>query len=170
MKPRDGEAHWMLFEAARARYKRGDASARAELIAAARGYLQDGYLRMGTQRRLAERTLIELEKDEIALAVYDAKSAYQDAFTETRFGAINQRMDEARRGFERCVAAQPDRQECHYYLGLVYSSVKASAHYNPKRAAASLRKAPDMPEAHIELARLHRLEDDLDGADRKSGV
>src|SRR5690606_18447742 len=62
---------------------------------------------------------------------------------------------------------QPDRQECHYYLGLVYSSVKASAHYNPKRAAASLRKAPDMPEAHIELARLHRLEDDLDGAARE---
>ena len=170
IEPRDGESLWLLFERALARHKRGDKGARAELEAAATGYLQSGYLSQGPQHRMAERTLIELAGDELALAVYDAKSAYTQAFAEGGMGSINQRMGEARAGFEKCVAAAPDRQECHYYLGLVHGSVKASEAYSPAKAKASLRRAPDMPEAHVELARLLRVEDDLDGAARELGV
>lgn len=167
--PRDGEAHWILFERALARTKAGDASAKAELAAAATGYLSSGYLAMGDHARLAERTLIELKGDELALAVYDAKIAYEAAFNEQGFASINARVADARRGFEKCVAAQPDRQECHYYLGRIYGSVKASEQYNLKKAMEELRKAPDLAEAHVELARLYRVNDDLDTAASELG-
>ncbi len=167
--PRDGEAHWILFERALARYKGGDASVKSELAAAATGYLSSGYLAMGPHHRLAERTLIELKGDDLALAVYDAKAAYEEAFAEGSFGDINQKVAEARRGFEKCVAAQPDRQECHYYLGRIYGSVKASEQYSVKKAMESLRRAPDLAEAHVELARLHRVNDDLDAAAAELG-
>ncbi len=168
--PRDGEAHWLLFQRALERHQRGDKGARAELEAAAKGYLASGYLNQGPQHKQVERMLIELSGDELALAVYDAKAAYTTAFAAGGMGSINQQMAEARRGFEKCVAAAPDRQECHYYLGLVYGSVKASDAYSAEKAKASLRKAPDMPEAHVELARLLRVEDDLDAAARELGV
>ena len=167
--PRDGEAHWILFERALARYKGGDASVKAELSAAATGYLSSGYLAMGPHARTAERTLIELKGDDVALAVYDAKAAYEDAFAAGRFGDINQKVAESRRGFEKCVAAQPDRQECHYYLGRIYGSVKASEQYNLKKAIESLKRAPDLAEAHVELARIHRVNDDLDAAAAELG-
>ncbi len=168
--PRDGEAHWLLFQRALEHHQRGDKSARAELEAAAKGYLASGYLNQGPQHKQVERTLIELSGDELALAVYDAKAAYTTAFAAGGIGSINQQMAEARRGFEKCVASAPDRQECHYYLGLVYGSVKSSDAYSPDKAKASLRKAPDMPEAHVELARLLRVEDDLGAAARELGV
>ena len=167
---RDGEAHWLLFQRALEHHQRGDKSARAELEAAAKGYLASGYLNQGPQHKQVERTLIELSGDELALAVYDAKAAYTTAFAAGGIGSINQQMAEARRGFEKCVASAPDRQECHYYLGLVYGSVKSSDAYSPDKAKASLRKAPDMPEAHVELARLLRVEDDLGAAARELGV
>jgi len=167
--PRDGEANWILFERALARYKGGDASARSELAAAATGYLSSGYLAMGDHARLAERTLIELKGDDLALAVYDAKIAYEDAFNEQGFASINARVADARRGFEKCAAAQPERQECHFYLGRIYGSVKASEQYNLKKAMEELRKAPDLAEAHVELARLHRVNDDLDAAASELG-
>ncbi|HTE56020.1 MAG TPA: tetratricopeptide repeat protein [Kofleriaceae bacterium] len=168
--PRDGEAQWILFERAKERMQRGDRSARAELEAAARGYMQSGYLSQGPQHRVVERTLVELAGDPIAVEVYDAKAAYADAFAEGGLFSINQKMGEARQGFEKCVAEKPDRQECHYYLGLVYGSVKASDSYSPEKAKASLRRAPDMPEAHVELARLLRVQDDLDASARELGV
>jgi predicted Zn-dependent protease len=167
---RDGEAHWILFERALERTRRGDKAARAELETSARGYLQSGYLAQGPQHRMVERTLVELAGDEVGLAIYDAKAAYQDAFADGNIGSINQRMAEARRGFEKCIEAEPTRQECHYHLGLVYASVKASEAYSPEKAKASLRRAPDMPEAHVELARLLRVQDDLDAAARELGV
>jgi predicted Zn-dependent protease len=167
---RDGEAHWLLFERALARHKQGEAGARAELEATAKAYLASGYMTQGPQHQLVERTLVELSGDEVALAVHDAKAAYKNAFAEGGIGSINQRMAEARRGFEKCVASDPRRQECHYYLGLVYASVKASDAYSPDKAKASLRRAPDMPEAHVELARLLRVEDDLGGAARELGA
>jgi tetratricopeptide (TPR) repeat protein len=170
IEPRDGEAHWLLFQRALERHQRGDRAARAELEAAAKGYLASGYLNQGPQHKQVERTLIELSGDELALAVYDAKAAYTNAFAAGGMGSINQQMAAARRGFEKCVAAAPDRQECHYYLGLVHGSVKASDGYSPQKAKASLRRAPDMPEAHVELARMLRVEDDLDAAARELGV
>ena len=159
--PRDGEAQWLLFQRALSRYRAGEQAAKSEALAAARGYLASGYLPNGSRHDLAERTVIELEGDPVALAIYDAKHAYDTAFTESRFGAINQKMADARRGFEKCVAAQPKNQECHYYLGLVYSSVKASEQYDPARAEAELRRAPDRADAHVELAKLLRTEDKL---------
>jgi predicted Zn-dependent protease/thioredoxin-like negative regulator of GroEL len=167
--PRDGEALWLLFERALMRYKSGNQAARGELEAAASGYIRSGYLAQGPQHRLVERTLVELSGDELALTVYDAKTAYQTAFSDGGMGSINQQMGEARRGFEKCVADAPERQECHYYLGLVYGSVKASESYSPSKARASLRKAPDLPEAHVELARLMRVDDDLDAAATELG-
>jgi predicted Zn-dependent protease len=161
---RDGEAHWILFERALARFKGGDAAARAELAASATGYLSSGYLAQGEHARLAERTLIELKGDDVALSVYDAKIAYEDAFNEQGFASINQKVADARRGFEKCIAAQPERQECHYYLGRIYGSVKASEQYNLKKAKEELKRAPDLAEAHVELARLLRVDDDLDAA------
>jgi predicted Zn-dependent protease/Flp pilus assembly protein TadD len=166
---RDGEAHWILFERALERMRRGDKSARGDLETAARGYLASGYLSQGPQHRMVERTLVELAGDEVGLAIYDAKAAYQDAFADGGIGSINQKMAEARRGFEKCVAAEPTRQECHYFLGLVYGSVKASESYSPEKAKTSLRRAPDLPEAHVELARLLRVQDDLDAAARELG-
>src|SRR5262249_32761557 len=142
--PKDGESLWLLFQRALARWQAGDRSVKKELEADARAYLASGYLAMGAQSRLAERTLVQITGDEVALAIHDARAAYQDAFTETGWGAINQRMGDARRGFEKCVAARPAEQQCHYYLGLVYSSVKASEQYDLARAKAELGKAPDL--------------------------
>ena len=165
--PRDGDAYWLLFDAALERWNAGDKAVGRELEAAAAGYVASGHLPMGHQRRLAERTLIEMRDDDVSLAVFDARAAYDDAFTQAGYGAINGKMAEARRGFEKCVAAQPDRQECHYRLGLVFASVKASEQYAPEKAKAAFKRAKDVPEARLELAKLLRVEDNLDGAARE---
>ena len=46
-------------------------------------------------------------------------------------------MDKARRGFEECTKSKPSNEDCHYWLGLVYSSVKASDAYDRRRPSPS---------------------------------
>ena len=161
--PQDPAVLAARFEVANRRYRGGEARAKDELVAAARAYLASPR-QLGPHQQAAQRTLIELADDPVALTVFDAKAAYAAAFESTRMGEINEHMAVARKGFERCVSAKPEHQECHYHLGLVYSSVKASDAYDPVRALAELAKAPDLPLAHVAAARLHRLRDHNDQA------
>jgi tetratricopeptide (TPR) repeat protein len=159
--PGNPQAYWLLFDDANRRWRAGDAAAKPEALTAARKIMATTppRRRSGTLYKVAERAVVELSGDPIDLAVYDAKAAYAAAFETAMIGTINQQMDKARRGFEECTRAAPKHEECHYYLGLVYSSVKASNAYDLKKALGELALAPSLPLAHVEIARLHRAMD-----------
>jgi predicted Zn-dependent protease len=156
--PRNVDAYEVLFEGAIKRLKGGDAASKAEALDAARKIM---FLsrRQGPQYKLAERAVVELSGEPIELTIYDAKQAYSSAFDSGLIGRINQQMAQARRGFEECVKTVPKNEECHYYLGLVYGSVKASDSYDPKKALAELQAAPGLAKSYVEMARIYRASD-----------
>ncbi len=165
--PRDPSVISARFAVAHQRYRGGDAGAKDELVAAARAFIASPR-QLGPYAKLAQRTILELADDPVALQVFDAKAAYSAAFDSTRMTDINEKMAEAKRGFEGCVAKQPENQDCHFQLGLVYSSVKASDAYDPAKALAELAKAPDVPMAAVEAARIHRSRDQ--NADARAAI
>ena len=110
----------------------------------------------GAMYKLAERAVIKLSGQPIDIAIYDAKAAYAAAFDSGEIGKINQHMAAARAGFEKCLQIDPRREDCHYQLGLVHASVKASEAYDPKKALAELALAPTTALAWVETARLQR--------------
>jgi predicted Zn-dependent protease len=156
--PRDPAVLAARFEAAQASYRGGDAGAKDELVASARAYVA-APRQQGPHLAQAQRTIVELADDPVALMIFDAKAAYAQAFDSGRMMDINEKMAEAKRGFEGCVAKQPSNQECHYNLGLVYASVKSSDAYDPAKALTELAKAPDLPLAQVEAARIYRMRD-----------
>jgi predicted Zn-dependent protease len=160
--PADPEPTWQLFAHLERRYRGGEANLAEDLASAARGYLARS--QQGSRAAQAELLLAELSGDELGRVLATARRAYEQAFTEQGIGRINTHMGRARQGFERCVREQPDREECHYRLGLVLSSVKASEHYNPRRARQHFSRAPSIADAHIELAIMHRSADELPAA------
>lgn len=162
--PWNYNAHWLVFDDAMRRTKAGDAKAKDEALAAAKKLMQTNPRKTSPIYKMAERAVVELSGDKMLLTVYDAKAAYAAAFETGLIGNINQQMDKARRGFEACVQENDKNEECHYWLGLVYSTVKSSDAYDPKKALAELAKAPSMPAAHVEAARLLRANDQNDAA------
>ena len=125
--PRDPEAQFALFRRAYLKVQGGDASVKAEAIQTGRAFLRASLFNRGIQYKLVERAVLELDGTPLDLTLYDAKAAYEQAFAEGRIGRINDVMASARKGFEKCLEMQPDNQTCHFYLGRIYSSVKASA-------------------------------------------
>jgi tetratricopeptide (TPR) repeat protein len=156
--PDSAGAYVLLFEHAQARLDAGDASARPEALDAARKImaLSRGE---GATYKLAERAVVKLSGLPIDIAIYDAKAAYAAAFDSGEIGKINQHMAAARAGFENCLQIDPRREDCHYQLGLVFASVKASEAYDPKKALAELALAPSLPAAWIQAAVLLRAAD-----------
>ena len=169
IQPRDLEALYQVFDIINRRWRSGK-SDKDEVKKAAVAYVSaaDGN-RAGYRYKLVERTLVEVSGNPIDLTIYDANRAYEAAFTERRMGLINARMAEARRGYQKCLGAQPKNQRCHYGLGLVYASVKASDHYDRKLARKHFSAAPTLPESHYELGRMARLADDFPAARRSLG-
>jgi predicted Zn-dependent protease len=159
--PVNPQAYWLVFDDASRRFRAGEAPAKAEALDAARQILvtTPPRHRTGSLYKMAERAVVELSGEPIELTIYDAKTAYAAAFETGMIGTINQQMDKARRGFEECATSTPKNEDCHYYLGLVYSSVKASNAYDPKKALAEFALAPSLPLAHVETARLLRATD-----------
>jgi predicted Zn-dependent protease len=158
LNPENVGAYALMFEYAEARLEAGDPSAKAEVLEAARK-LMTFSRRQGTLYKLAERAVIKHSGQPIDIVVYDAKVAYAAAFDSGEIGEINEHMATARKGFERCVQLDAAREDCHYQLGLVYSSVKASAAYDPRKALAELALAPSLPAAWIQSAVLLRSAD-----------
>jgi tetratricopeptide (TPR) repeat protein len=156
--PDSPAAYALLFQTAIARLDGGDAAAKADALDAARKLMSHAR-GQGAMVKLAERTVIKLSGQPIDIAVYDAKAAYAAAFDSPVIGKINEHMTTARTGFERCLQLDPRREDCHYQLGLVYSSVKASDAYDPKQALAELALAPSLPAAWIQTAVLLRAAD-----------
>jgi predicted Zn-dependent protease len=161
--PTNVDAYGLLFERAYKKVKAGDASAKTEAVDAARKIMLLTR-RQGADYRLAERAVVELSGEKIDLVVYDAKQAYAAAFDSPMIGNINAKMNQARQGFEECLKIQPKNEQCHYQLGLVYSSVKASEAYDTKKALAELAQAPGLADAWIETGRLQRAADQNDAA------
>jgi predicted Zn-dependent protease len=159
LQPGNVSAWSMLFANAQKRLRAGDTTAKAEALEAARKLVQLSRATGGPLYGFAERAVVELGGDALALTIYDARQAYAGAFQNPSMGRINEQMAKARRGFEECTQKAPDNQDCHYYLGLVYSSVKASEAYDPKKALAELALAPSLPLAWVESARLLRAGD-----------
>jgi predicted Zn-dependent protease len=157
--PTNTDAYELLFVRAYKKFKGGETSAKAEALDAARK-LMLLTRRQGPTYRIAERAVVEMSGEKIDLVVYDAKQAYAQAFDSPVIGNINARMATARKGFEECLQIQPKNEQCHYQLGLVYSSVKASDAYDPKKALAELQQAPTLPLAWVETGRLQRASDD----------
>jgi len=158
--PGNEHAYELVFFRAEDKVKAGDDSAKPEALDAARKLKMlnrpDSYM-----RKLAERAVVELSGDPMELTIFDAKASYNAAFEGSGWIAdINEKMAKARTGFEECTRSQPKNEDCHYYLGLVYSSVKASASYDPKKALAEFAAAPSMPLAFVEQAKLYRASDD----------
>jgi len=158
IEPENVDAYALVFERAQFRLEAGDASAKAEALDAARKIM--AYTRhQGAMYKLAERAVIKLSGQPIDVAVYDARAAYAAAFETPEIGRINEHMATARRGFENCLQLDVKREDCHYQLGLVYSSVKASDAYDPGKALAELAAAPSLPAAWIQSAILLRATD-----------
>ncbi|HEY1553499.1 MAG TPA: tetratricopeptide repeat protein [Kofleriaceae bacterium] len=157
--PANEHAYQLAFMHAEDRVHGGDDSAKPEALDAAKKLKQltqpDSYM-----RKLAERAVVELSGDPMELTIFDAKASYSAAFDGDGYIAdINDKMSKARAGFQECTRSQPKNEECHYYLGLVYSSVKASEQYDPKKAIAEFQGAPGMPLAWVEQAKLDRASD-----------
>src|SRR5687768_8150777 len=125
--PLNVTAYWLVYDDANRRFRGGDTSAKAAALDAARKIMvmTPPRRRTGSLYRIAERAVVELSGDPIDLTIYDAKAAYAAAFETGLMGTINSQMDKARRGFEECTKSKPSNEDCHYWLGLVYSSVKA---------------------------------------------
>jgi tetratricopeptide (TPR) repeat protein len=159
--PYNTNAYWLVFDDASRRFRGGDATAKTEALTAARKIMETTppRRRTGTLYKVAERAVVELSGEAMELTIYDAKNAYAAAFETGLMGTINQQMEKARRGFEECTKSQPKNEECHYFLGLVYSSVKSSDAYDPKKALAELALAPNTALAWVEIARLQRAAD-----------
>jgi tetratricopeptide (TPR) repeat protein len=162
--PTNVSAQLARFDLAYARLKAGDDTAKPDALDAAKKVRELARDTPWAEKHVA-RALVELSGDPMELTVYDAKNAYAAAFDSPMIGSINAQMTKARLGFEECTRSQPSNQDCHYYLGMVYSSVKASDAYDAKKALAELRLAPDLPLAWVEQAKLYRASDD-DGSAR----
>jgi predicted Zn-dependent protease len=162
--PENATAAWMIFVEADIEALGGDADAKQAAVAAARRYMRLSYSQNSYSYKTAERAVVKYSGDPIALTVYDSKGAYFAAFDRGEIGYINTQMGKARRGFEACTKAQPSNEECHYYLGLVYSTVKSSDSYNAKNALGEFALAPKWPLAWVESARLLRANDQNDQA------
>jgi predicted Zn-dependent protease len=154
--PANITAYWLRFENAYRHAKAGDAAAKAEALDSARKLAQLAKGTTAPSFRRVERAIVELGGQPIDLTIYDAKTAFASAFDAGLLANINAKMGMARRGFEECTRTAPTNEECHYYLGLVYSSVAASESYDPNKALAELALAPSLPAARIEEARLLR--------------
>ncbi|MEO8702786.1 MAG: tetratricopeptide repeat protein [Kofleriaceae bacterium] len=157
--PANESAYWIAFSRAQKRLHDGDATAKPEVLEAARKIKQVSRFRATPSYKLAERAVVELSGEPMELTIYDAKLAYASAFESGQMGRINQQMAVARRGFEECTRSQPKNEDCHYSLGLVYSSVKASDAYDPKKALGEYAQAPTTPLAWVEAARIYRATD-----------
>jgi predicted Zn-dependent protease len=161
--PTNQNAYLMSFEHAEHKLKDGDASAKTAALEAAKKLKAmappDSYV-----RKKVERAVVELSGDPIELTIYDAKQAYSSAFDSGMLAEINTSMAKARAGFEECTKAQPRNQDCHYYLGLVYSAVSASDAYDPKKALSEFSAAPSLPSAWVETGKLLRSNDDNESA------
>jgi predicted Zn-dependent protease len=164
--PSDWEVQFALFQFAYKKMTLGDAAAKNDAVSYAKGFLKSCPFRRGLQYQMAERAVIQMAGTPLELTLYDAKWAYQRAFAETGFGRINALMNQARKGFEDCVAQQPQNQACHYYLGMIYGSVKASDAFDEKKSIAELQKAPDLADAQIDLAVAMRRRDENAAAER----
>lgn len=132
----------------------------------------DAYLAREGQRQTPRfmrlwRARVEMTGDEAAVMELDAVSDYEAAWEERSAKAIQRRMERARRGLEKCVETDPSRQRCFHYLGLVHSSVKAGGHYDLDKARSYLEKAPDLPEAQVELAVIDRKLDEMGQAEAR---
>ncbi|MCG8423927.1 MAG: tetratricopeptide repeat protein [Proteobacteria bacterium] len=163
--PNDSTARWLIVANLHKRYRRGNRALKGKLRRAVNSFLDHAPLPRGPEYQLAERIRIELSGDPIELVIHDARVAYEAAFTETRIGKINQHMETARQGFAECLRSRPTDQRCHYGMGLIHSSVKASEHYDRQSARKHFARADQIPEAHIALARMLRLAGDLDSAE-----
>lgn len=159
--PTDTAPYWLAFRHAHKRLKDGDAAAKDDVLAAAKKLKVLERYKASPAYRTVERAVVELSGDPIELTIYDAKTAYSSAFDGGygAFGRINQMMATAKRGFEECTKQAPKNEECHYYLGLIYSSVKASESYDVKKALAEYALAPGMAPAYLETAKLLRGQD-----------
>ncbi|HEU0031800.1 MAG TPA: tetratricopeptide repeat protein [Kofleriaceae bacterium] len=157
--PTNTQSYWLQFDRASKRMKAGDPNGKDDALAAAKKIVAYSRRKVGPMYTMAERAIVELSGDPIQLTVYDAKRAYAAAFETGVIGKINQQMALARQGFEECTKAQPKNEDCHYNLGLVYSSVKSSDAYDPKKALAEFAAAPTLPAAYIEAAKLYRAQD-----------
>lgn len=161
--PMNLSAYSILFERSEKRLKDGDASAKPDALESAKKIMALSR-RQGPEYKLAERAVVELSGDPIELTIYDAKTAYGSAFDSGMIGSINKQMSTAKQGFQECTRAQPGNEECHYYLGLIYSSVKASDSYDPKKALAEYQQAPKLAVAWVEQGKLLRATDKNDDA------
>ncbi len=157
--PANTNAYGLLFASAQKRFRGGDASAKPEALETARKLMHLSRIKTGPAYQALERTVVELSGEPIDLTVYDAKLAFSAVFESAGRGGINGQMARARQGFEACVQAKPADEECHYYLGLVHSSVSASDAYDLKQALAELARAPNLAVAWVETARLLRVSD-----------
>jgi len=166
VEPKDAESHRAAAELLNAKLTAGDKTVIPELVRHLRAYVRHTKFKDGPRFLDAQRVLALVDGGKVGLAIFDGKTAYEDAWTSARMGRINKRMDEARQHFERCVEIAPERQVCHLFLGRIFSSVKASKYYDLARAKAEFAKADKLPAAWVELGTLLRREDDAEGAER----
>lgn len=152
----DTEALSRVVRLLSSRYAGGDTAVKGELATALQAYIAAAQGKRDPDTRKAERLLAELTQGELALVIFDARAAYDDAWDDPSFGDINRKMGKARAGFDRCLVLQPDNALCHYYLGLLFSSVKASSYYDLAKAQVELEKAGSLADAHVELAIIAR--------------
>jgi len=155
----NASAYWVLFERAQARLEGGDATAKVELVTSARKFMALSKGHQSYTYKIAERAVVQNSGEPLDLVVYDAKASFAAAFDGSNIGDINRKMADARKGFEQCTKQAPKNEDCHFQLGLVYSSVKSSDAYDVKKALGEFALAPGVAKSWVETGRIYRASD-----------
>lgn len=135
------------------------------LLAAADVYLQTSSRKAGTWYSAVEKRRLELIGDKAGFFLLEGKEAFNMSFvTSGQFNSIEAHMAKAKTAFESCLKVKPGYQMCHFWLGRVHSSVKSGKAYDLNLALRSYGRAPEVSDAHVEMARIHRESDDEEKA------
>jgi len=164
LKPRDADSHRYLYDMLLAKAIKGDRTVLKELVVHLEGYLKNARYTRGRHYARAERLLAKFKGGDLGLAIHDGKVAYKKAWNDRR--SINAKMKVAHGKFSQCLKMKPGMQVCHFYMGLIQNSVKASQYYNVEKAKASFKKAPNFVHAWVELGIILRKGDDTAGAEK----
>ena len=129
--------------------------------------LYDRFLKFGNESKgplgaRVERVLVAMRDGAAAADFLDARRIYDSAFAS--YSDFAPTMERAFALLEGVLAKKAGYAPALYYQGLIHLSVKSAKLHSVEKAREKLTAAGDYAPALVELGRLARTSDDLDGA------
>ena len=142
--------------------KSHNAALKGRVLGLYKSFLKSNSLQKGRQAQQIERRVVEMEGGAVALAFFDAKMLYQQAFVQWR--RMSGMLDNAYTKLDSVLQARPKDREALYYQGLIHLSIKSKKLHNVAKGLAKLKEAGAYAPALAELGRYYRMQDDLEKA------